>query len=223
MSGPRDPIPAVLPRLMLVTDRRRARGRDLVEIVAAAARGGVGMVQVRERDLPARELRVLLDRIREKVPASMVLTVNSRADVARAAGVGLHLPASHAAVERAGVALLGRSVHDLPETQRGIQESADYLIAGPIYPTASKPGHPGSGPDLVRRVARLASPIAVFAIGGIEVSRVPEVVHAGAHGIAVCGALMTANDPQRVAEGLCLALEVSCGKGTDPVPHRVEV
>jgi len=223
MARPESPMQAALPRLMLVTDRHGTRGRDLVDVVAAAVRGGVGMVQVRERDLPARELRTLIERIRGRVPATTLLAVNSRDDVARAAGIGLHLPASHAPVERAGLALLGRSVHDLPETRRGMEDAADYLIAGPVYPTASKPGHPGSGPDLVRRVARLASPIAVFAIGGIEVSRVPEVVHGGAHGIAVCGAILTANDPQRVAEGLCLALEVSCSAGTERAPRRVEV
>jgi thiamine-phosphate pyrophosphorylase len=204
---------------MLVTDRRAVRGRELVEVVAAAARGGVGVVQVRERDLSVADLRLLVERIRERVPASTLVTVNSRADVARIAGVGLHLPASHAAVGRGKWALLGRSVHDLDETRRALREAVDYLIAGPVYPTASKPDHPGSGPGLVRGIARAAHPVPVFAIGGIEVSRVPEVVHAGAHGVAVCGAILAANDPQRVAEALSLALAVASGVDAERVPR----
>ena len=105
--------------------------------------------------------------------------------------------------------LVGRSVHGAPEAERAARQGIDYLILGPIYPTAAKPGHSGSGLSVLEQIARLVDPVPLFAIGGIEVSRVPEVIHAGAHGIAVAGAILGASDPRRVAEALALALAVA--------------
>ena len=105
--------------------------------------------------------------------------------------------------------LVGRSVHGPRQASRAAEQGVDYMILGPIYETASKPGHPGSGVGLVEQVSRLVHPVPLFAIGGIEVSRVPAVIHAGAHGIAVSGAILGASDPRRVAEALALALTVA--------------
>jgi thiamine-phosphate pyrophosphorylase len=199
-----------LPRLMLVTDRRRTRGRELVDVVAAAVSGGVGMVQIRENDLAPRDLEGLVGRIRRRVPPSTVLCVNSAAEVAGECGVGLHLPEKLAMPDVAEVDLVGRSVHGAAEAERAARQGIGYLILGPIYPTAAKPGHPGAGVGLVEKIARRVDPVPLFAIGGMEVSRVPEIIHAGAHGIAVAGAILSASDPQRAAEAFALALVVAC-------------
>ena len=204
-----------LPRLMLVTDRRRTRRRDLAEIVEQAVAGGVGIVQLREKDLTDDELRGLLDRIRKRLPGKLPLVVNGSTRVARTMRTGLHLgagvpfPAKAADGERSDYALFGRSVHDLDETRAALRDAPSYLIAGTVFPTESKPGRPGAGPALVARLARLAKPVPVYAIGGVGLTSVPELIRAGAHGVAVCGAILSANDPRRVAEALALALEVS--------------
>jgi thiamine-phosphate pyrophosphorylase len=193
-----------LPHLMLVTDRRRTRGRELVTLVAQAAQGGVRLVQVRD----------LVGRIRLAVPPSTVILVNGSRRAARTLHAGLHLPAAASPIgeaedERAAYPLYGRSVHDDAEARRAVEDQADYIVLGTIYPTPSKPGHPGRGAGLVRRIRRLVEPVPVFAIGGVTVARIPELVHAGAHGVAVCGALLGANHPRRVAQAMRLALEVA--------------
>jgi len=196
---------------MLVTDRSRTRGRDLVDLVAAAARGGVGLVQIRERALSDDALRELVRRVRAAVPPATRVIVNTSVRVARTARTGVHLPARAPAlggVELAGE-LYGRSVHDEEELRRALLDRADYVVLGTIYPTPSKPGHPGSGPALVARICRQAAPLPVFAIGGVSVARVPALIHSGAHGVAVTGAILAANDPERVAEAIVLAIEVS--------------
>lgn len=203
-----------LPRLMLVTDRRRTRGRSLVPIVAEAVRGGVGLVQIRERDLPDDELRAMVQRIRASVPPETRLVVNSSRRVARTMRTGLHLPASEPPeppAERAHYALLGRSAHDEAEARVGMEEDASYLIVGTVYPTASKPGRPAGGPALIERIRRQVGPMPVYAIGGIAVTTIPALIHAGAHGVAVCGAILQANDPRRVSQAMALALEVARG------------
>jgi thiamine-phosphate pyrophosphorylase len=90
-----------------------------------------------------------------------------------------------------------------------LRDDPSYLTAGTIYPTESKPGHPGAGPALVRSLSGLVRPVPVYAIGGIGVAAVPELIRAGAHGVAVCGSILSANDPGRVAEALALALQVA--------------
>lgn len=209
------------PRLMLVTDRRRTRGREMVPLIAEAVAGGVGIVQLREKDLPDDELRGLLSRIRERLPAPVPIVVNASSRVARTGGDGLHLPAAvdfprdRFDGERDDYTLFGRSVHDADETRRALLDRPSYLVLGTIYPTESKPAHPGSGIGLVERVCSLAAPVPVYAIGGVTVSRVPELLRAGAHGVAVCSAILAANDPRRVAEALSLALEVSARSGRE--------
>jgi thiamine-phosphate pyrophosphorylase len=206
---------ATLPRLMLVTDRRRTRGRDLVELIGRAVSGGVGMVQLREKDLPDDELRGLLDKIRRRVPDGLPLVVNGSTRAARTMRVGLHLGAGVPFPEdatdgvREDYALFGRSAHDAAEVRAALTQRPSYLILGTIFPSASKPGHPGSGLGQLEKITRLAASVPVYAIGGISVAAIPGVIRAGAHGVAVCGAILSANRPEQVAEAMALALEVS--------------
>jgi len=200
---------------MLVTDRRRTRHRDLVRLVAEAVRGGVGIVQVREKDLPDDALRELVQRLRDALPEQTTMLVNGSYRVARTCGIGLHLPAA-AELPWGGQPapeglLFGRSAHDEDEALRARAEQAAYAVLGTIFETPSKPGLRGQGVEFVRRVAERVAPLPVFAIGGVSVSRIPQLLHAGAHGVAVCGELLSANDPRRVAEAMTLALAVATG------------
>lgn len=201
-----------LPRLMLVTDRRRLRGRDLVSRVVEAIRGGVGIVQIREKDLPDEEIRAIVTEIRAATGEAEIV-VNDRWRVARTGPLGLHLPAGAPLENRKGIPLLGRSAHTLAETTAALDDRVDYVILGTIFPTASKPGHPGAGLELLREIAAFAAPTPVFAIGGIQVRHVPDLLRAGAHGVAVCGAILSASDPRRVAEAFTLALAVASTAG----------
>jgi thiamine-phosphate pyrophosphorylase len=196
---------------MLVTDRRRTRGRDLVQCVAQAVGGGVGLVQVREPDLADDELRELVRRIRDAVGRRATIVVNGSRRVARAARSGLHLSAASPVLRGAdpGGRPYGRSVHDGAELRTALDDGADYLIVGTVFPTESKPGRPAGGLALVESMVRQAHPTPIYAIGGVTVGRVPALIHAGVHGIAVCGALLASNDPERVAQALGLALDVA--------------
>ncbi|MBP7147621.1 MAG: thiamine phosphate synthase [Acidobacteria bacterium] len=200
----------VLPRLMLVTDRRACATRELVEIVAGAAAGGLRLVQVRERDLPAEELLDLVGLIRAALGPGGTVLVNGDADSARRAGAGLHLAAREAPAD-APPRPFGRSVHDAEEARRALAERPDYLVVGTIFATDSKPGRAGAGPGLVRAVARLAGTTPVFAIGGIDETRVATVLAAGAWGVAVRGAILCAARPAEAARSLARALESAAG------------
>ncbi len=212
---------ARLPRLMLVTDRRRTRGRDLVEVVARCVAAGVRLIQLREPDLADDELCRLAQRLKERVPGDTILVINGSVRAARTTRSGLHLPAR--APRLLGVDLAqapyGRSVHDDEELRAAIEDGADYLVAGTVFPTDSKPGVSAAGLALIERLGRQAHPRPLYAIGGITVSRVPAVIHCGAHGVAVCGGLLAASDPERVTEGLMLALSVA-RPAKDRAPER---
>ncbi len=207
-----------LPRLMLVTDRHRTRGRELVKLVAQAVRGGVGVVQVREPGLPDDELRELVHRIRDEVDPSITIVVNGSSRVARTMHIGLHLPARASRLGNVdlGSAPYGRSVHDDRELRDALDDGVTYLLVGTIFSTESKPGRRAAGVAFVERVCRQSGSLPVFAIGGITISRVPAVIHAGAHGVAACGALLSANEPQRVAEAMALAIEVAMASERAP-------
>ena len=195
-----------LPCLALVTDRRLA-GDRLVECVREAVAGGVGLVELREKDLPAGELLALAQRLREATRGRALLVVNDRVDVALASGAdGVHLPEASLAVASArrlvgGQRLVGRSVHSLAAAQESAAERADYLILGTIFATTSKPGLAPAGVSLVEEVAPRV-PIPVLAIGGVTARNVEQVIEAGTSGAAVVSAIFSARSPRAAAEEL---------------------
>ena len=177
--------------LCLVTERRRFSdsGRGLLEQVRRAADAGVDLIQVRERDLEAAELVDLVGRIMNVTRGSPTrVVVNDRVDVALAADAdGVHLRHDSIAVPaarelaRAGW-LIGRSVHNTEELDEAI--GADYVIAGTVFETGSKPsGVSLLGLEGLRAVAS-ASPAPVLAIGGITLERMRDVAATGAAGMA---------------------------------------
>jgi thiamine-phosphate diphosphorylase len=189
--------------ICLVSDRRRlSPDADLVvsldrlvQLVAAAARAGVDLVQLRERDLEARELARLTEQclaLTAGTPCKVL--VNDRTDVALGTGAhGVHLRADSidAAVVRCAVPqafLVGRSVHGAAEAAAVARRGGvDYLIMGTLFPSASKsPARSLTGLEEVARACR-AVPVPVLAIGGITPERVDEIVKSGAAGLAGIG------------------------------------
>ena len=181
----------------MVTDRRRCAGGSqaaLIARIAAAARAGVHLIQIRERDLDARALtRIAAAAIDAVRGTSTRILVNDRTDVALAAGAhGVHLRGDSVAAARVREIvppgfLVGRSVHSSQEAERAAQAGGlDYLMFGTVFDTSSKPGLTGSGPETLAAVARVTS-LPVLGIGGMTVSRMGAVAEAGAAGFAGIG------------------------------------
>jgi thiamine-phosphate pyrophosphorylase len=189
-------------RLVLVTDRRQARGRDLAALVAACAGAGLPSVQVREKDLGAHDLAALCRRVLAALaPTSCLLVVNDRVDVALAVGAGGVQRTSTSLTVRdikgivKGELRVGASVHSLEESIEAEAAGADWVTFGPVYDTPSK--RPWGAPQGLAALERVAGAvrIPVVAIGGITPERVGEVRTAGAHGVAAISAILAAADP----------------------------
>jgi len=176
--------------ICLVTDRRR---RSPIDQAGEAADAGVDLIQVRERDLDARELSDLAAAVVRATRGSATkVVVNDRVDVALTCGAGgVHLrgdsiPAARVRALAPPGFLIGSAVRDAREAAAAAPAS-DYLVAGTVFATASKPGMTAFlGLDGLRAIAK-ASPIPVLAIGGMTVERAREVAAAGAGGLAAIG------------------------------------
>jgi thiamine-phosphate pyrophosphorylase len=195
-------------RLYLCTDSRRERG-DLAEFLDAALRGGVDIVQLREKGLEAREELALLEVVADAARRHGALwAVNDRADLAASAGADvLHLgqddlPVPHARRLIGPAPLVGRSTHDRAQVDAADAEpGVDYFCVGPTWPTPTKPGRPAPGLELTRYAAATATR-PWFAIGGIDADRLDEVVAAGANRVVVVRAITEAADPEAAARDL---------------------
>ena len=185
--------------LCLITDRRRLASRlgceveagveRLVAQAGAAAEAGLDLVQIREGDLPAAALADLTRRVVARVRGTSTrVVVNDRADVALASHAhGVHLKAASISPRQArGIApagwLVGVSVHGV-DLERA--RSADYLIAGTVKPTPSKPaGWPLLGFEGLHAISQAAPAIPVLGIGGLTLADVAALRRAGASGLA---------------------------------------
>ena len=200
----------------MVTDRTVTHG-DLVELVeraVQAVQGGVDLVQLREKDLPAGELLGLAATLLDAIGGRAKLIVNDRADVALAAGAqGIQLgedglPVSAARKTLGSGALIGRSVHSASAASQAEADGADFLIVGAIFASRSHPGQEPAGTDLMRRTSRNCR-LPLIGIGGITPENAPEVIEAGGSGVAVITNILAASDPQaaaaRLKEAICEA------------------
>jgi thiamine-phosphate pyrophosphorylase len=190
-----------LSRLMLVSDRRRFDGDRMPSTIAAALTAGPALVQIREQDLSDDAVLHMADQIRRQSGPENIIIVNGRPAVAVRAGAGLHLSAARTALleTRPPCILLGCSVHDTGEIESARAFSPDYLVAGTVFKTLSKPGIPGCGLAGLRRLVAAAEGIPVYAIGGMDRSHVEAVLGAGAYGVAVSGGVLGAGDPAQAA------------------------
>jgi thiamine-phosphate pyrophosphorylase len=218
VSGLRPPV------ICLVTDRARYPAGRLVQAIAAAAAGGVDLVQLRERDLPDRDLLAFAEACVSATAGTRTrVVVNERLDVALAAGAaGVHLRAESvpsAEVRRLAPRefLIGRSVHTRAEAAAEARQGAcDYLVFGPILPSGSKPpGHQSVGFEALAEVCRavtLAAPaggpgMPVLAIGGLSAADAEAVLSAGGGGMAAIGLFAAAPDVAAVAAALRRAFD----------------
>ncbi|MFF4013696.1 thiamine phosphate synthase [Streptomyces sp. NPDC001843] len=193
-------------RLYLCTDARRRQG-DLAEFLDAVLAGGVDIVQLRDKGMEAAEelehLAVLAEACARH---GKLLAVNDRADVAHAAAADvLHLgqgdlPVPAARAILGADVLIGRSTHAEAEAEAAaVQEGVDYFCTGPCWPTPTKPGRHAPGLDLVRHTAALGTDRPWFAIGGIDLGNLDEVLDAGARRVVVVRAITDAPDPGAAA------------------------
>lgn len=196
-----------IPRLHLISDPDPDRLREFLSIAVAAARGGVDAVHIRIPGSQPDTLRPQAQKLREILPGNCALIINTHvalADEIGADGVQLTECSISPETVRAQIAsqiLIGRSVHDLAGAIKAEREGADYLIAGHVYPTGSKPGQEARGISFIREISQNVS-LPVIGIGGITRQRVSDVVCAGAWGAAVLSAITLAADPEDVARGL---------------------
>jgi thiamine-phosphate pyrophosphorylase len=189
-------------RLYLITGVRD----DLAAFLEAAVRGGVDLVQIREKSLADGALLTVLGEARDLTRRLGVpLVVNDRPDLAVLAGADyVHLGQDDlpvVAARQLGLRV-GQSTHSPDELDR---TDGDYAGVGPVYATPTKAGRPAAGLELVRHAAAHAR-VPWFAIGGIDVSNIADVVAAGAERIAVVRAIGDAPDPERAAAELRRAL-----------------
>lgn len=200
-----------LGQLHLITDTRLSRAM-LLRAIDAAVDVGVDVVQVREKSVAARDLFELVCAVKDCVRSRAAVIVNDRIDVAAAAQVdGVHLAAKSLTADLARLVLgpgryIGVSVHSRPEAEAAERDGADSVTFGHIYNTSSHPDLAPRGLASLRDIVS-ALHIPVIAIGGITSDFAPEVLAAGASGVAVISAILEAADPSDAARSLRAALD----------------
>jgi thiamine-phosphate pyrophosphorylase len=214
-------------RLYLCTDARRDRG-DFAEFVEAAFAGGVDIIQLRDKDIEAAEELELLTVLQAAAARhGRLWAVNDRADIAMLSGAPVFhigqkdLPVASARTLLGAGAVVGLSTHTPEQIEGAIRLSSsvtadgglDYFCVGPVWATPTKPGRAAVGLDLVRYAADAVgaagtqAPLPWFAIGGIGLENVEQVVAAGASRIVVVRAITEAADPAAAASALLAALD----------------
>ena len=193
-------------RLYLCTDARLRQG-DLAEFAGAVLGAGVDIIQLRHKGLEARQEMACLEVLRRACDAhGALLAVNDRADIARAVGADvLHLgqqdlPVPVARAILGAAPIIGRSTHTEAEAAEAAREpGVDYFCAGPVWTTPTKPGRPAAGFGVLRHAASLDTTRPWFAIGGISLAHLDQVLDAGARRVVVVRAIADAPDPAAAA------------------------
>ncbi len=214
--------------LYLVTDPGLARGRPMGEIVRAAVEGGVTVVQIRDKGGTSRalyeealEMRRLLDALNRP------LIVNDRLDIALAVGAaGVHLgqgdlPCAAARRIAGRRMVIGVSVSTVDEAVAAERDGADYVSVSPVFPTPTKTDTPAPAGLAGLRAIRLSVALPVVAIGGANAGNAADLVAAGADGVAVVSAIMSASDPRGAAKEILQAIRrgravARCGADKEP-------
>ncbi len=195
-------------KLYLITDRKQTKG-PLLHAVRQALDGGVRAVQLREKDLPVRELLTLSRDVRAiTLEYGAKLFINDHVDVAAAVEAdGVHLghqsmPVSAVRKLVGNKMLIGVSTHTLEEARAAESGGADFMTFGPVYETPSKKqyGAP-AGLEALRGVAR-AVDAPVFALGGIKSRNIGHVLWAGAHGVSMISTIFCAEDIKKAAKNI---------------------
>jgi len=182
---------------------------ETARIVEAALEGGATVVQLRKKTMPKGEQYAIALALRRLTRLhGALLIVNDHPDIAIAVDAdGVHLgqddlpPAVVRGLPGFHERLIGRSTHSLEQAKAAMDEGADYIAVGPVYPTPTKAGRAAVGTGLVTDVAAIADRPFV-AVGGIDHENAPAVVEAGARAIAVVRAVYDAAEPAEAARRL---------------------
>ncbi len=202
----------MLDPLYLITDRNAPPSGDFLSALEAALSGGVRFVQFREKDLPVDE-RLKLGREVTSLANEhdACLLVNGGAELANALDAdGVHLgkgTVSVSAVRAGGYkGLIGYSAHSGEEAARAFSEGADFVTLSPVFPTNSKfSSGPVLGLDKFEHELAVAGGT-VYALGGVGAENASSCIERGAHGVALIGAILAADDPARAAREVRAAL-----------------
>jgi thiamine-phosphate pyrophosphorylase len=192
-------------RLLLVTDPRP----DLAARVAATVRGGVDIVQLRDKRASREELLLLAEELRDICArADVIFTINDDPELARLSrAAGVHLgqedgPIASARRILGPDAIVGRSASTVEEAREAVDEGADYLGIGTIFATPTKTDTEVAGLKLLEDISREDLPVPWFAIGGVTLETASQIAAAGAPGFAVVRAILDAEDPEAAAREL---------------------
>lgn len=214
-------MPGAGERLYLITDGSAKRDSTrFLEKLDESLLGGARLIQLREKDLSARELLGLAKAVKEKAETyGARLLINDRADIALIAGAdGVHITSSGYAPFEArkllgDKALIGVSTHSIDEARRAEEEGADFVTFGPVYFTPSKASY--GEPLGIERLHEAAGAIKipVFALGGVTKERIKEVISNDAFGVAAISAVFGSSDIKKSVEGFLSELDLTFGRG----------
>ena len=190
---------------VLITNRKICEG-ELTELITQAIEGGVGTVQLREKDLSTRDLYMLARKLREITKElSANLIINDRVDIAQAVDAdGVHLGWQSLNIDTVRKIIgrekvIGFSAHNLQEAKKANIEGADYITISPVFDTPYKDYFiPPLGTKEINKIKRQVN-IPVIALGGINEDNVEEVLGNGADGIAVISAVFLSKNPRQTA------------------------
>ncbi len=204
-------------KLHILTDTVLQSRFSHMEITRLAIAGGADTIQYRQKSGTTREMIEIARNMKRLCSeAGVTFIVNDRLDVAIAAEAdGVHLGQDDFPIPMARELLgegriIGGSAATLDEARKCLSEGADYVGFGPVYPTSSKDdAGPVSGIDILKQVVEII-PLPIIAIGGVGAENIPDVMRAGAHGIAVISAVCCQEDPEEATRAIYQALN----KGT---------
>ena len=194
-------------KLYLVTNSDKFESEDLfLDAVASALKGGVDILQLREKNMPANKIIELGKKVKllcAEYGATFI--VNDRVDIAYVLDAdGVHLGQDDMDIESArkilgNNAIIGISTHAPEQAQKAVNDGADYIGMGPVFTTPTKPGRPSVGLEYAKWVSENIK-ISAFAIGGIDLTNVQDVINAGAKKIAVVRAIINSDSPEKAAQ-----------------------
>ena len=206
--------------LYVIVDPEATRGRDVVDVAAAALRGGTSVIQLRDKTRDKGEVLQIARTIRELCERHDALfIVNDDADIAYLSDAhGLHvgqtdLPVAEARRVLSPEQIIGRSNNGVIESRESEAQGADYVAVGAIYATTTmgKSGRTALGPAMIGSVKAAVS-VPVVAIGGINAANIADVAQSGADCICVVSAVTFADDPAAAAAELVEIMDGACSR-----------